>query len=513
MSRRKNFGEGYGYTFHGSFTEKADAVAKESKTPGSFIKGMPTQKGYRWVVMKPRKNPIRRARGASKKKPRVTTYKLKSSLTKKSRKATMVVLPDGREYKFDEIVPKRIAVREALRNLGLGDNPCMIGKNPERFEVLESAKNAQFKDRPRVVRGGLTKDEARAAVKNLRHTYGAYGLKFESRRENGAGNRNPIGAAELIVMGANPGDDPYYLEAVRILFPGKSPHDLTSREVSEALQKAAKLKHERTGTNPTNPIGPFTSPGHFYRQLRAKPAPGLIRTKRQRRVARMVRAARKHKLDWAEDFGREIRERGLNPRRRNVEFGEFENGIFHPWTRRPKSRRKHAIRRRASNPSAEGIREYFTGAPVNSVRVDDEPHMPAGDYAQLGELLVLYVKPHAGGQVKQIAFRGTPRTIAVADETARQIWFIAGDQDISGSLDEFGAEELGEASGVFLLGEARRIDYKQRKEHVPDPDVDEWRHDFGEETGVRPALLFDRNLKRFLLSGGEYEIRPEGIVN
>jgi hypothetical protein len=63
------------------------------------------------------------------------------------------------------------------------------------------------------------------------------------------------------------------------------------------------------------------------------------------------------------------------------------------------------------------------------------------------------------------------------------------------------------------LGEARRIDYQQRKEHVPHPESDQWRHEFGEETGVRPITLFDSKSKRLLLEGGEYVIRPEGIVN
>ena len=37
-----------------------------------------------------------------------------------------------------------------------------------------------------------------------------------------------------------------------------------------------------------------------------------------------------------------------NPRTRkkNVEWGTYEKGVFHPWTRRPKTRRKKAIRRR-----------------------------------------------------------------------------------------------------------------------------------------------------------------------
>jgi hypothetical protein len=137
--------------------------------------------------------------------------------------------------------------------------------------------------------------------------------------------------------------------------------------------------------------------------------------------------------------------------------------------------------------------------------------MPAGDYAQLGELLALYVKPLSGGQVQTIKPQAKHRPTVVSDESARQIYFAGGDQDITSSLDGFGARDRG--TGLVELGEARRIDYKQRKEHVSDPDVDEWRHEFGEESSIRPIVLFDQKKKRLLLEGGEYEVRREGIVN
>ncbi len=172
------------------------------------------------------------------------------------------------------------------------------------------------------------------------------------------------------------------------------------------------------------------------------------------------------------------------------------------------SRQKKAIRRQ--NSSAAVIREEFTGTPSEFYTVRDEPHMPAGDYAELGKLLALYVKPVGGGQVQHINFR-SPYPVVTSDESARQIYFVGGDQDITPALAVFGAIDRG--AGLYELGEARRIDYKQRKEHVKDPDVDEWRHEFGEESGVRPVLLFDLAHKRLVLEGGEYEIRREGITN
>jgi len=192
--------------------------------------------------------------------------------------------------------------------------------------------------------------------------------------------------------------------------------------------------------------------------------------------------------------------------RPNVELGTYENGIFHPWTRRPKSRQKSAIRRQ--NPDAAGIREDFTGAPVEHETVRQEPHMPAGNYAQLGKLLTLAVKPRTGGQVLEIRGHGV---LIVSDESAQQIWFVGGDQDITAALPQFGAIER--RGGIYELGEAREIHYEQRKEHVPHPEQDQWRHRFGEETDERPTVLFDLPHKRLLLEGGAYRIRREGIVN
>jgi hypothetical protein len=166
---------------------------------------------------------------------------------------------------------------------------------------------------------------------------------------------------------------------------------------------------------------------------------------------------------------------------------------------------------RKKNPSAAALRESFTGQPAETISSYNEPCMPAGDYAQLGELLALHVKPRVGGQVQCITCKRDARPLVLADESGRQIYFAGGDQDLTAALGVFGAADRG--NNRFELGEARRIDYKQRKEHLPDPDTDEWKHYFGEENGIRPIAVFDARHRRILLEGGDYRIRPEGIVN
>jgi hypothetical protein len=165
-----------------------------------------------------------------------------------------------------------------------------------------------------------------------------------------------------------------------------------------------------------------------------------------------------------------------------------------------------------TNPSAEAIREDFTGMPAEHYTTYNVEGMPAGDYAELGQLLSLYVKPVIGGQVREIRFT-SPKPVLASDTSRRQLYFVGGDQDISDGLEYFSVDGRVERDGLVELGECRRIDYKQRKEQFGHPEIDEWKHNFGEETGVKPILWFDPRLKQLFLKGGEYEVRSEGITN
>jgi hypothetical protein len=181
------------------------------------------------------------------------------------------------------------------------------------------------------------------------------------------------------------------------------------------------------------------------------------------------------------------------------------------------------------NPPTEEIVEEFTGRDVEYLDVYNEPHMPRGRYAKLGPLIALYIKPAKGGQVQRIgaseavghefpkAWGGKP-PLVVCDSSAKQIYFVDGCQDISNCLrpgihaiSVFG--EIDRGNGIVELGQARRIDYQCRKEHVASPDEDLWKHDHGEENGVLPTVLFDTKNKRLLYEGGNYRIEGPWIRN
>lgn len=436
MSRRKNAGQGYGYDFHGAFTEKEDAVRKEKKTPGSFIKGRPTQHGYRWIVMSPRKNPRKPRRRAISRELFVgdrkfrtwpAAFKAARKIAEKTGdKVQVLVREDGTELRH-WIEPSGRANPSGLKP---------FTKAQEKAVYLYRHMTGQYPG-TKLSEAQEWKVRMKLAKLNAKHDWSMAQVAEASRLNYWPEpTRNP---GELIVLGANPIPKIQELE----------------------------LPAGSTITIRTNPC------------LQSNPVCGAA-------------------IGSGHSCSRKPGHRGPH----------LPQGA----TLRPRTRLPGGWVGRRRNPSAAAIREEFTGRPSDGYQVQDVPGIPAGDYAQLGELLALHVKPISGGQVQTIDFRKGERPLLVCDESRRQLYFLNGDQDVSEGLPAFGIHHS-PGHEPILLGQLKRIDYKQRKEHAEQPELDEWRHDLGEETGVRPEILFDPALKQLLLRGGEYEVRREGIVN
>lgn len=185
---------------------------------------------------------------------------------------------------------------------------------------------------------------------------------------------------------------------------------------------------------------------------------------------------------------------------------------------------------RVNPETAQEIREEFVGREYESTFVSDEPHMRAGNYAQLGDLMGISFKPTNGGQVEAIGwYEGSDRIplheaakslrtltdapVLVSDETRRQLYLVGGNQDLSrlvlGYID---AGQDARDGDLWELGTARTVVYRERKWMDKFRTIN-YQHRFGEESGRVPKLLYDARIKRLLLEGGDYEVRPEGIVN
>lgn len=483
--RRKNAGAGYGFMFSGAFSDKKDAVKKEKQRKGSFVKGIPTAHGYRYVVMTPRTNPRRRQRNPTEKRISLKEFR---KLLREHGYGPGAAVRGATRLQADEMIRR---LDENARKYSAQSNPMdlvVMGANPQNPHYGECRGCGQ--------RHNLVGGYCQNCRPDLWRAYHGH---------------NP--ATEVV---AHPGDTIH----IRVNPTTPAPNSLGTllgwapSAPARAPRKARKKERPPRwlGWGPSKPASKQERAGR-RRTWQA----GIRREKKRtgeqyRRWRRSARASYKGKKKleglFHELYGRENPICGASVQGYPCTRQPGHRGPHLPQgaTLRPWSRHNWGAR---GNPCAESIREEFTGAPVDRVDTYREGHMPAGNYALLGKLLMLYVKPRAGGQVMMI--KGGAGVQIVSDESARQIWFVGGDQDISQALTQFGAVDRG--AGLLELGEARRIDYKQRKEHVPKPDFDEWQHHFGEETGERPTVLFDANHKRLLLEGGAYRVTADGIIN
>lgn len=166
---------------------------------------------------------------------------------------------------------------------------------------------------------------------------------------------------------------------------------------------------------------------------------------------------------------------------------------------------------------AKEIYEGFHQAEADRFSVMDEPHIPRGEYAQLGTLYSLHVKPAAGPEpryVKNLLRPGAPIRV-ISSESRRQIYFAGGSQAMTDrELADFGCGP----ENLCELGEVRQIWYLARKNHAQLEEeyrgkVVNYRHAFGSKGAVKPVLFYNRRMKRLLLQGGDYEVLDEGIEN
>ncbi len=95
----------------------------------------------------------------------------------------------------------------------------------------------------------------------------------------------------------------------------------------------------------------------------------------------------------------------------------------------------------------------------------------------------------------------------VSTPDGSNIYFLNGDQSI-----DLHALDVESDKDMVEIGPCSYISYKTEKGfHDFEPIV--YYHEFGEEDGILPILAYDRLNKALFLLGGNYRVRPEGIVN
>jgi hypothetical protein len=109
-----------------------------------------------------------------------------------------------------------------------------------------------------------------------------------------------------------------------------------------------------------------------------------------------------------------------------------------------------------------------------------------------------------------------------SNELGNQLYLVGGDQSVDvkklGFRDSFDIKHDGETfeatelKDLMVLGEIQKLTYRTQKSFDDFAQVDYF-HQLGEDTKVRPMLLYDTMNDRMKIAGGEYHVHSVGVVN
>ena len=162
------------------------------------------------------------------------------------------------------------------------------------------------------------------------------------------------------------------------------------------------------------------------------------------------------------------------------------------------------------NPESSAAAKYeeFHGRPSREViEIEEEIHVH-DNLAVLGDLVEMKVATLWGKDVT-IGFEDSA-VLLCSNEEGTQLYIEGGDQSVDLAAMGLQGPELEKES--VALGVLYELTYRTEKHFHKFEPIDYY-HELGEESGYKPVLIYDRVNQRLLVSGGAYEIKPEGIVN
>ena len=172
---------------------------------------------------------------------------------------------------------------------------------------------------------------------------------------------------------------------------------------------------------------------------------------------------------------------------------------FLPGFKRKKQNQEDSIEH-----AAEKFAEFHGKQPGRIIEYEQAIRYPE-NFAELGKLKEL--RFDLDSLNRDFPLSNFKDCQAVSTPDGSNIYFIGGDQRI-----DFEALNIATDKDFVELGPCTYISYHTVKGfHDFDP-TDYW-HRFGEENQIYPVLAYDRLNHTLFLIGGDYRVRPEGIVN
>lgn len=205
--------------------------------------------------------------------------------------------------------------------------------------------------------------------------------------------------------------------------------------------------------------------------------------------------------------------RAAGYRAKTVEYGDQKIVVSNAPSSFMESRKKNPIAgvKRYANPEgpAAELYEKFHGKASERIDIVEEEVHYHEHLTALGDLVELKIKtPTRIRATLRFPDEGAP-TLA-SSEDGRQLFVVGGDQKVN--LRDIEMDSAQWRRDMMDLGELLEVTYHTVKGFHKFEPINYF-HKLGEETGVKPRILYDTRNERLLVAGGQYAVKPEGIVN
>lgn len=337
----------------------------------------------------------------------------------------------------------------------------------------------------------------------------------------------------LHVKGANPKRRRSMVDGrrpIRAKMPKRKKNGLFSGLYSTILGEARK-KHPAHGSM-RSPVGAKGS-GRSHRSRSRSSSSGAsadvvsaLRNLGYRGADAKAAAARATGSDFDSQFRSALGSLRKNPVSHRGHRGKKREGRKNP--RRKSSVSSVAKRRqRRLNPvtpatpeqagTARMFGKFHGRAPDKLTRIKI-PNRLEHDMAKLGNLCKIVIGEEittngsgavVSGAEAELTFPAGRRPILASNAEGTQLYIIGGDQDLEGSLSKLGSDPTKDFADLGALG---LIEYDTEK-HFDDFRPTIYWHRTGEDGGELPRVMYDKRNRRLVIVGGEYRVKPEGIVN
>jgi hypothetical protein len=189
----------------------------------------------------------------------------------------------------------------------------------------------------------------------------------------------------------------------------------------------------------------------------------------------------------------------------NVTIYRMGSGNYELTAAVSKSRR--GSKRNPEDTAAE-MYETFHGKPSEEILEVGETVRFHENLAALGELVEMKVATLTKKDV-ELDFTDSGCMLC-SNENGTQLYVVGGDQSID--LDKIGFTGAKGEKDLITIGVLYELTYRTEK-GFDKFKLTDYYHELGEETGFQPMLVYDAMNEFILISGGEYKIKAEGIVN